>query len=73
MGARTARGFSLDHPVGTAIGHQGRQHRVAEFVAAADLAIGAEQRQTGEREIADHVEHLVAYAFVAVTQPLGVE
>src|SRR5882724_6939402 len=36
VGARTARGFSLDHPVGTAIGHQGRQHGVVELVAATD-------------------------------------
>ncbi len=46
---------------------------MVELVAAAHRAIGAEQRQAGESEIADHVEHLVARAFVAVAQPLGIE
>src|ERR1700694_123178 len=70
---RTTGGFGLDHPPGAAIGHQGRQHRVVQPVAAAHGAIGAEQRQTGEREIADNVENLVARTLVAVTQSLDVE
>ena len=46
---------------------------MVELVAAPHGAIGAEQRQAGQREIADHVEHLVTGAFVAVAQALGVE
>src|ERR1700689_981668 len=46
---------------------------MVELVAATHRTIGAEQRQTRQREIADHVENLVAHAFVAVAQPFGVE
>src|SRR5436305_8768968 len=72
--ARAARCLgSFDDPPGAAVGHQGRQHRVVELVAAAHRTIGGKQRQAGEREIADDVQNLVAGAFVAVTQPLAVE
>jgi len=60
LNAQTTGGFGLDDPPGAAIGHQGREHRVVHLVAAAHRAIGAEQRQTGQREIADNVENLVA-------------
>src|SRR5438105_4177866 len=73
LNSRTTDGFSLDYPPGAAIGHQGREHRVVQPVAAAHRAIGAEQRQAGQREIADNVENLVARTLVAVTQSLGVE
>src|SRR5256885_6743469 len=73
VGARTTGGFALDHPPGAAIGHQGRQHRVVELVTTTHRPIGAEQRQAGEREIADDIENLVTGALVAVTQPLAVE
>src|SRR5947207_7916153 len=72
--ARAARCLgSFDDPPGAAVGHQGRQHRVVELVAAAHRTIGGKQRQAGEREIADDVQNLVAGAFVAVTQPFAVE
>src|SRR5260221_917197 len=73
LNAQTTGGFGLDDPPGAAIGHQGREHRVVQLVAAAHRAIGAEQRQSGQREIADNVENLVARTLVAVTQSLGVE
>src|SRR6266436_9506943 len=73
LNARTTGGFSLDYPPGAAIGHQGREHRVVQLVAAAHRAKRAEQRQAGPREIADNVENLVARTLVAVTQSLGVE
>src|SRR5258708_33736010 len=60
LNAQTTGGFGLDDPPGAAIGQQGREHRVVQLVAAAHRAISAEQRQTGQREIADHVENLVA-------------
>ena len=42
-------------------------------MAAAHRTIGGEQRQACEREIAHHVQRLVAGAFVAVAQPFAVE
>ena len=42
LNTRTTGGFGLDHPPGAAIGHQGREHRMVELVAAAHRAIGAE-------------------------------
>src|SRR5947209_1988985 len=57
--AGTPNWFRFHHPPSAAIGHQGGQHGVIELVAAALRAIGAEQRQPGQREIADYVEHLV--------------
>src|SRR5258707_12165690 len=73
LNARTTGGFGLDDPPSAAIGHQSREPRVVQLVAAAHRAKGSEQRQTGQREIADNVENLVARTLVAVTQSLGVE
>jgi hypothetical protein len=37
---------------------------VIQLVAATDRAVGAEQRQTGQGQIANRVQRLVAGAFV---------
>ena len=42
-------------------------------MAAADRTVRAQQRQAGQRKIADHVEHLVTDAFVGEAQAFGVE
>src|SRR6266436_3021888 len=73
LNARTTGGLSLDYPPGAAIGHQGGEHRVVQLVAAAHRAKRSEQRQAGQREIADNIENLVTRTLVAVTQSLGVE
>ncbi len=44
-----------------------------ELVAAADGAVGGEQRLTGQRQVADRIEHLVAHEFVGVTQAVRIE
>src|SRR5258706_12998004 len=64
--ARTTRRFRLDHAPSAAIGHQGGQYGVIELVATAHRAIGAKQRQTRQREIANNIKNLVARAFVGV-------
>ena len=44
-----------------------------ELVAAAHRAERRQQRETGQRQVADHVEGLVAGALVGITQPLGIQ
>ena len=55
------------------ISEQRRQHGVVELVAAAHRTIETDQRQPGERQIAHHIENLVANALIGVAQALGVE
>src|SRR5690242_9051421 len=65
--------LTLDHSPGRAISKQSRQDGVVELVAATYRAIGAQQRHSGQGQISDHVEHLVANALVGVTEALGIE
>ena len=55
------------------IGHQRGQHRVIELVAAANGAVGGEQRLAGQGQIADGVENLVAHEFVGEAQAFRIE
>ena len=64
---------TLDQHPGRRIGHQRRQHRMVELMAAADRTIGAEQRRTGKREIADGVERLVTGKFVGEAETVRIE
>src|ERR1700722_16633860 len=73
VNARAAHRVRFQHAPGSAVGEQSLQHRMIDLVATTDRTIGAEQRQAGQREVADHVESLVAGAFVSVAQPFGVE
>ena len=70
---RPPRRLRFDHAPGAAVSEQRLQHRIVELVTAPHRTIAAEQRKAGQREIADHVEHLVAGALVGVAQPLDVE
>src|SRR4051812_38435438 len=71
---RGAAGYlALDHPPGGTVGKQRGQDGVVELVAATYRAVGAEQRQTRESKVTNHVQHLVAGAFVGVAQAFGVE
>src|SRR6478672_200255 len=64
---------ALDQHPGRRISHQRRQHRVVELVAAADRAIGAEQRRARERKIADRIKRLVAGKLIGEAQAVRIE
>src|SRR5262249_36164477 len=63
----------FDHGPGARVGHQRGEHRVVELVAAAHRTVGAQQRRTGKREIADGVKGLVTDELVSKTRTLRVE
>ena len=54
----------LDNPPGVTVSHQGGQNRVVELVTATHRAIKATERQSGQGEVADGIENLVAGALV---------
>src|SRR5204862_5786382 len=67
--ARATGSFSFDHSPCAAIGHQRREHRVVQLVAAAYRAISGQQGQAGVSEIAETAEHIVSDALVVVSTP----
>ena len=62
----------IDDGVVGAAREQGLENREVHAMAAAIGAVGAEQRQAGEREVADRIEKLVADELVPIAQALGV-
>ena len=70
---RRAQGIGFDPGPGARVGHQRAQHRVVELVAAAHRAVGRQQGPSGERQIADRVEHLVADELVGEAHAFRVE
>ena len=64
---------ALDQHPGRRIGHQRRQHRVIELVAATHRAIDAKQRRARQRKIADGVERLVAGELIREAQAVRIK
>ena len=66
MAARPARRrfARFDQRPGALVGEERAENRVVEPVAAADRAVGAEDRRAGERKVAERVERLVAHELV---------
>src|SRR5207248_4418080 len=55
------------------IGHKRAEHSMIELMAAANRAIRAEQRPSGQREVANRIKHLVANELVRKADTFSVE
>ena len=60
--ARTAICISFDDAPSIAIGEQRGQYRVIQLMAATNRTERPEQRQAGQRKVADDIKHLMAHS-----------
>src|SRR5262249_12001175 len=65
--------IDLHQGPGALVGDQRGKDRIVELVAATDRAIGTQERQACQREIADGIERLMADELVHVARALRVE
>src|SRR4029079_14639682 len=65
--------IGLHQGPGALVSHQRRQHRMVELVTAPNRAIGAHERQAGQRQVADGIKRLVADKLIPEARTLWVE